>query len=429
MKKNVLVFPCGSEIGLEIHRSLNFSTHFDLFGGSSVDDHGKFVYKNYIGNIPKVDAGDFVEKLNTVIDMYQIDMIIPAHDSVVLKLAQEKEKNNLRCEVITSPLSTCEVARSKLRTYNLFKNIIPTPKIYESPNALHLKDFPVFLKPDVGQGSKGTFVAKSVEEVKFFLNQDPSLIIQEYLPGKEYTIDCFTDRNGNLLFSRGRERRRTLNGISVNTFYVDDSRFVEIAERINQKLIFRGAWFFQLKENNNGELVLMEVAPRIAGTMALARCKGVNLVLLSLFDALGIKVDILENKYNLVLDRALGSIYYRHNIKYNHVYLDLDDLIVFKDKINPKIMEFIFQCVNKKIEIHLITKHTKNLENSLKKYKLSGLFDELIWLDEGEEKYNYIREKEAIFIDDSFSERKKVYKACGIPVFDAHMIEALMEAF
>jgi hypothetical protein len=38
MKKNVLVFPCGSEIGLEIHKSLSYSTHFTLVGGSSVDD-------------------------------------------------------------------------------------------------------------------------------------------------------------------------------------------------------------------------------------------------------------------------------------------------------------------------------------------------------------------------------------------------------
>ena len=48
--KNVLVFPCGSEIGLEIHNALKYSKDFNLFGGSSVDDHGKYVYKNYIPN-------------------------------------------------------------------------------------------------------------------------------------------------------------------------------------------------------------------------------------------------------------------------------------------------------------------------------------------------------------------------------------------
>ena len=50
--KNILVFPCGSEIGLEIHNALKYSKDFKLFGGSSVDDYGKFVYANYISDIP-----------------------------------------------------------------------------------------------------------------------------------------------------------------------------------------------------------------------------------------------------------------------------------------------------------------------------------------------------------------------------------------
>ena len=41
--KNILVFPCGSEIALEIYRSLRYSTHFKLIGANSLDDHGKFV--------------------------------------------------------------------------------------------------------------------------------------------------------------------------------------------------------------------------------------------------------------------------------------------------------------------------------------------------------------------------------------------------
>lgn len=52
MDLNILVFPCGSEIALELHRSLKFSRHITLFGANSVDDHGKFVFENYIGGLP-----------------------------------------------------------------------------------------------------------------------------------------------------------------------------------------------------------------------------------------------------------------------------------------------------------------------------------------------------------------------------------------
>jgi len=60
MKKNVLVFPCGSEIGLEIYRSLSKSIHFNIIGASSIDDHGKFIFQNYIGDAPFVEDANFI---------------------------------------------------------------------------------------------------------------------------------------------------------------------------------------------------------------------------------------------------------------------------------------------------------------------------------------------------------------------------------
>ena len=44
---NVLVFPCGSEIGLEIHAALRHAKDICLHGASSVSDHGEFVYARY----------------------------------------------------------------------------------------------------------------------------------------------------------------------------------------------------------------------------------------------------------------------------------------------------------------------------------------------------------------------------------------------
>lgn len=426
MKRNVLVFPCGSEIGLEIYKSLSTSTHFNIFGGSSTDDHGRFVYKNYIGDLPTVDSPEFTQKLNAVIDKHNIDFVFPAHDSVVLKLAREKDAGTLKCAVITSPLKTCAITRSKLKTYEVFEGIISTPKIYKNIEEIDDSAWPIFLKPDVGQGSKGTHKAESLEDATFYRAKDSSLLLSEYLPGKEYTVDCFTDREGKLLFSEGRIRQRISGGISVNSATINDERFSAMADTINQKIELRGVWFFQVKENAEGELVLMEIAPRVAGTMGLARCKGVNLVLLSLFDAMDYSVSVFENSYTMVVDRALKNIY-EHDIQYEHVYLDFDDLVIFEGRINPAVMAFVYQCINNKVPIHLLTRHKENLEHSLKKHRLGSTFDELIWIKDDSEKHIYIKERNAIFIDDSFSEREKVHQALKIPVFDSHMIESLME--
>ena len=425
MKKRVLVFPCGSEIGLEVYRSVSFSTHFKLYGGSSVKDHGRFVYENYIDNLPHIDDDNFAQKINEIIKKYKIDFIFPAHDSVVLKIAQLKANSKVDCEVITSPVETCEIARSKLKTYETFAGIIPTPKVFKNPVEIETADLPVFLKPEVGQGSKGTYLAKSYEDIKFYTTKDISLLALEYLPGKEYTVDCFTKRDGELVFCLGRERTRISNGISVNSTEVDDPRFKEIALTINRTLKFRGVWFFQVKENTKGDLVLMEIAPRIAGTMGLTRCAGVNLALLSLFDACGYNVEVSKNSYYIEIDRALQNKYIL-DIAYKHVYLDFDDLVIFENKINPIVISFIFQCINENVKIHLITKHKEDLHQTLKKYRLSNLFDELIWLGEEEKKFKYIKHKDAIFIDDSYAERIMVKKEIGIPVFDAHNIEALL---
>lgn len=426
MKKNVLVFPCGSEIGLEIYRSLSNSTHFKLIGASSVDDHGAYVYERYIGDLPLLDDPDFISQLNEVIERERVDFIFPAHDSAALLFSQAAADQQLRCTVITSPVDTCTIARSKRKTYDLFREIIPTPRVYEQTAELIDVDFPLFLKPDVGQGSKGTHLVKNNEELNFYVKQDPTLLCLEYLPGREYTIDCFTDRTGKLLFAEGRERVRISNGISVSSTTTQDRRFYKIAQKINETLTFRGVWFFQVKERESGELVLMEIAPRVAGTMGLVRCKGVNLALLSLFDAMDYEVCVFENSYTLTIDRALHNSY-KHNIVYRHVYLDFDDLVVCEEKVNPEVIAFVFQCFNNGVQVHLLTRHKQELEETLKKRRLHNIFDEVIWIRDDTPKYEYIVEKDAIFIDDSFAERKAVRNALNIPVFDAHMIESLKE--
>lgn len=428
MKKNVLVFPCGSEIGLELHRSLSFSTHFELFGASSVDDHGMFVYKNYIDGIPFVTELGFIQKINEVIKAHNIDFIFPARDDVALELARAAEGGKLPCTVITSPLKTCEIARSKNKTYEALQGIIPTPKIFNNIDEVQPSDLPVFLKPDVGQGSKGTYLAKDKDDIRFYTKKDPSLMILENLPGKEYTIDCFTNKDGKLLYCDGRERIRIQNGISVKSAQVHDERFEKLAQLINEKIEFRGVWFFQVKEQAGGEFVLMEIAARVAGTMGLSRARGVNMPLLSLFDAQGIDVSVFENNYKIVIDRALHNLY-QHDIDYKHVYLDFDDLVVLDGKINPNVMAFVYQCINKGIKIHLLTRHKEDLHETLKKYRLTDTFDELLWVQDESEKHTYLKEKDAILIDDSFAERKKVHDELGIPVFDSHMIESLMEKF
>lgn len=419
--KNVLVFPCGSEIGLEVNRALAYSTHFTLYGGSSVDDHGKYVYKNYISGIPFIDKPNFIDEINRIVELYKIDFIIPAHDSAVLKMAEHQSL--IKAVIITSCAATCKVCRSKGTTYEIFEKLIPTPKVYKINEQMN---FPVFLKPDVGQGTKGTYKVNSKEEVGFYFKKDPTLLALEYLPGKEYTVDCFSDKNGKLLFAEGRERIRINNGISVNSKQTNNPKFKQIAEIINQTLSFQGVWFYQVKERADGELVLMEIAPRIAGTMALFRVVGINFIQLSLFDKMGFEVCILDNKLDIEIDRALFA---RFSImeNYEYVYIDFDDTIIVANTVNTDIIKFLYQARNNEKKIILLTKHRKDIKESLSKFAISNLlFDDILLLNQNQNKSSFIKNTNSIFIDDSFAERKEVYDTLKIPVFGLDAVESLL---
>lgn len=421
-KKRVLVFPCGSEIGLEVYRAVKYSKDFELIGASSTHDHGEYVYENYIDGIPFVDAENFIEEINKIIKQENISHIIPGHDSVALKLAQHA--NEIKAKIITSSLKACEICRSKRKTYEHFKEIINVPKIYERVEITEA-DFPIFLKPDVGQGSKGTYKINNFKDLDYYYNSNDQLLL-EYLPNDEYTIDCFTNYKGELLYCAGRKRNRISNGISVSSIEIKDDRFLEIAKKINENLVMNGAWFFQVKENKEKELVLLEIATRIAGTMEYQRAFGVNLPLLSLYNSEELNVSIVKNDYMVNMDRAL-SAKYKINYNYNYVYVDLDDVIIVDGKVNNELLSFLYQQLNNGKKIKLITRHINNPLDTLEKYKIYNFFDEIIHIVDKTPKSNYIKHKDAIFIDDSHAERRDVSINCHIPVFDVNMIDVIIK--
>ncbi|WP_166461114.1 ATP-grasp domain-containing protein [Flavicella sediminum] len=423
MKKNILVFPCGSEIGLEIHRSLKYSRHLNLIGGSSVEDHGKFIYNRCIENIPFYNSDDFISKLKVIIEEQSIDAIYPTMDAVISKVSEASDV--LGCLIIGSPAKTNTLCSSKLSTYSVLRNYVNVPMQYTDIESVSL--FPVFMKPDVGYGSRGAKLIEDEEEGINHLKKYENCIILENLPGKEYTVDCFTDKNGELLFARARERKRIMKGISVNTIPVSDleNEFSNFAKNINKRIEFRGAWFFQVKKDVNGELSLLEVASRIAGSSALFRNTGVNLALLSVFDAFGYDVSVFSNKYDLTLDRALSNKY-KINIEYQTVYVDFDDCLLLTDKVNTTLIAFLYQALNENKSLKLITKHSLDIKKTLSEYRLLELFDEIIHLKNEDQKYKYMKDRESIFIDDSHVERFEVYNNLNLPVFSPDAVESLL---
>lgn len=423
-RKNILVFPCGSEIGLEVYNSVKYSTYFKLIGASSIDDHGKYVYDEYIGGLPFITDSKVFEELKKIIKEKNIDAIYPTMDLAITILKEHEQE--LNCKVIASPIDTVRICLSKEKTYNILKDIVRIPKVYN--NSEKVENYPVFVKPKVGYGAIGTKLVNNKEELESYLkNSDKDNLILEYLPGEEYTIDCFTDKNGKLLYASARGRNRIKSGISVNTsFSENQEEFIDFVKKINEKVEFRGAWFAQVKRNIKGEISLLEIASRFGGSSSLCRAIGINFPQMTLFDAFDYDVNILKNKYDVVMDRALDNIF-KCDIKYNTIYVDYDDCLVLdKSRVNIELISFLYKCINENKKIILLSKHDGDLEKELEKYRINNIFDEVIHIKKTDEKSEYIKDRDAIFIDDSFMERKKVKEKYNMSVFSPDMICTLL---
>jgi carbamoyl-phosphate synthase large subunit len=418
----VLVFPGGTEIGLEAQRSLANLKEVELVGaGSAADAHGPFAYRHW-ATVPDVTDPAWAPALNEVIAEHGIDFIQPGHDAVLVALAERREE--LGATVVAPSAETCHVTRSKRRTYAALGGEVPVPRVYDTPPPPDA--YPVFVKPDVGQGSQGARLAYDAGDVERAVRDGADLVMR-YLPGPEFTVDCFSDREDGLLFARGRRRIRTRAGISMASRSAgDQAAFARMAAAIGARLGLHGAWFFQVREDADGTPTLLEVAPRIAGTSAVHRVLGVNFALLSLYEHARMPVRIEPLAADVLLDRALTNRY-RHDLRYSAVYVDLDDTLVVRGAINTRLAPFLFQCLNERRRLVLITRHASDLAATLGQHRLSGLWDDVVHITDGAPKADHIREPDAILIDDSFSERRAAHAQLGIATFDSSMVELLID--
>ena len=195
----MLVFPGGTEIGLEINSALRECKDVELFSaGLATSNHASFVYERHF-EIPSIHEPGFVDALNELILRLSIDYIFPAYDDVLVALAENAKRINAK--VVTSPLETCVITRSKSATYRKLRGTIGVPFVYPSPDSVDR--FPVFVKPDKGQGSQNTHLVHDRKQLEVVLHQLPTALVLEYLPGEEYTIDCFSHRDQGRYFALG----------------------------------------------------------------------------------------------------------------------------------------------------------------------------------------------------------------------------------
>ncbi len=361
--KNILVYPAGTEAAFEIHQALRCCPFVRLFGAESRPSHAEFVFAHCRSALPDESDPGLIAALNAIIDAEGIDCLFPASDSALLLLS--RRRGELHCELIAAPSETVEACLAAERPADA--------------------------------------------------------------PGKSFLADCFTDRHGVLRLVSPRTRERVRAGMAVRTrVFPADEGIRAIAEDVNRRLRFRGAWYFLLRQDAAGAYRLLETHPGVAASMGAVRALGYNLPLLTLCDHLGRDVELFGNDTALLMDRAFVSRF-QTALSYEHVYVDFDDTLIVNGKVNAELMAFLYQAKSRGKKLYLLSRHSTELLPELPRYAISpALFTEIILLRAGENKADFIL-PDSIFIDDSFAERKRVKEACRIPVFDLDMVESLLD--
>jgi hypothetical protein len=306
---------------------------------------------------------------------------------------------------VTPGPEVAEIAYSKRKTYRRLQHVVPVPEIYDGAVR-----YPAFAKPEVGSGSRGATIVRDANELATV--RAAGLMVTEWLPGTEYTVDCVSDMKGRLLHSCARIRGQIGRGISLGTKPASDPVFDAYAAAISEELQVRGPWFAQFKRDSEGGLKLLEVNARVAGSMALTRYSGVNIPLLCVFMFMGFEIQVPRSVQDVALNRCLENLV--EAATFDSVLWDLDDTLIRKDgKPDPESMFYLFDCANRGIRQFLVSKNA-DVAGMLIRHRLPHFFEKIVQTSEQSNKIEEIVRlideesldvRRLIVVNDSYSER------------------------
>lgn len=340
----VLLTGAGAPGAAGIIQCLQKARELDLWCcDASADASGKYILKKFF-TIPKASDKNFIPGLLKAAQAHKIDLILPLVTRELLLLAKNKKKfEDAGIRVITSSAKTLKIANNKARLYEFLraKNInVPefvVVSTYEEFKAGVKKlGYPkkrVTFKPAVSNGSRGfRIIDNTVDKAHLLWNEKPNntfisfaeingiiqkqpvkdLLLSEYLPGEEYSVDCLAD-NGKCILAIPRLRSRILNGISVGGEFIENKDIIEYSRQIIEAIGLHGNIGIQVKKAVDGTYKILEINPRVQGTIVTNLAAGANMPLLAVQQELGKKINPakVKIKWGLKFVRVWKEIYYR----------------------------------------------------------------------------------------------------------------------
>ncbi len=263
--------------------------------------------------VPRVTEKGYIECLLKICEEWKINIVIPTIDTELKILSESKDLfKSSGINLLVSDVNFTNICRDKRLLDKFFKKrCINTPKIYNKGKYA----FPLFIKPFDGSLSKDIFVVESSIEVKKEYLENKKLIFMEYIDHKyhdEYTVDCYYDKNNNIICIVPRHRLFVRAG-EINKGVTRKNELIDfIKDKLNHIPGAIGCLtmqFFLNKETKN--IIAIEINPRFGGGYPLSYLSGANFP----------KYIIDEYIYNKKLD-------YNENWEDNLLMLRYDDEVI-----------------------------------------------------------------------------------------------------
>jgi carbamoyl-phosphate synthase large subunit len=323
--------------------------HADPIISLTVADANEHAVGRYLNErfyqIPAASANDFIEKILALCVKENIQVIMPLVTRELFVFAANIEKfNQLGIRVLLSDSEALHIANNKSELLQFLQTKgIATPdfRVVNSlaafKNALSDLGYPaktVCFKPSVANGSRGFRILSSQQnDFDLLFNQKPNstyislekiieiysqhekefpeLLVSEYLPGEEYSVDCLANQ-GECIIALPRLRSIMREGISIAGVFEQDQEIIAYCQQIISAIKLHGNIGIQVKRADDGSFKILEINPRVQGTIVAAMGAGVNLPLLAVKQAMQMPIEpaAIPIKWGTRFIRYYQEVYY-----------------------------------------------------------------------------------------------------------------------
>jgi carbamoyl-phosphate synthase large subunit len=285
----VLVTGAGGPAAIAAMKSLRAEESVQLIA-ADMDPWAAGLYLT--GERTLVPAGAAPEFTAVLLDRCRalgVDVVLPTVDAELLPLARAREEFAAAgVALLLAPAAALDVILDKLTLAEHCAGVVAVPRTELFGPSLDPASwtYPAVVKPRRGSGSRGVIIVDSAAELAA-LDRSPSLIVQDFLPGEEYSVDVLADAAGQVIASVPRLRARVDSGVSVGGRTVHDAeveRFGRVVARATGVTFVANV---QCRRDVDGVPALLEVNPRMPGTLGLTIASGVDMPRLALAALLG----------------------------------------------------------------------------------------------------------------------------------------------